>query len=131
MVLPDDGCLSGVGSGSDCGINPLVDSDGNTIFWYVGDVLSQEINFKTSDGTAIDLTARTMNAIMRSSFDDGAYTYFDKALTIVVAVDGTTTLDILATELIDAGTFVLEIYETTATKKTIAQYDIEVKDSLV
>ncbi len=131
MALPDDGCLSGVGSGSDCGVNPFVDTDGNIVFWYVGDVRSQEINFKQSDGTAIDLTARTMNAIMRSNFDDGAYTYFDKALTVVVAVDGTTTLDIIATDLIEPGKFILEIYETTATKKTIAQYDIEVKDSLV
>ena len=114
---------------SSCGINLLVDADGNAVVWYTGDAFSEDFNFTNPDGTPFDITALTLNAILKHGLGDDDRALFDKPLTVVNAVAGTTTLDIVVADLDCGGEYLLEIYDSVA-PKTIAQFIVSVKDTV-
>lgn len=116
-----------------CGRKELLDENGKVVFWFVGDTLDQVFTFLNPDGTPVDLTGLIYKGKLTKSLAEGAFVYFDKALTLTDPVNGVATLNIVAGDLIDAGNFILEIYEDLGggSKKTIDQYNIEILESIV
>lgn len=113
-----------------CGFFPLLDPDGNTIFWYVGDTLTQEFIIYNKNGDPVDVTGKTMNAKMVKDLQDGSFVYFDTLLVIVTALEGKVSLALASGDLIDEGEFILEVYEV-APKITLAKYKVVVHGSVV
>ena len=111
-----------------CGRKQILDENDNVVFWFVGDTRDQVFTFLNPDGTPIDLPGKTITGLFKRDLSEGSFVYFDKALTLTDAVNGVATLSIVAGDLIDAGLFILEIYEDLGggTKITTDQFEVTV-----